>query len=344
MKRLILPLLITLPLAGCFNSDDSPSVKMIELDEAIEQNYTVTEGKVFSIKIPKIKGELILAQSEIKGVSINADSDGWVISFDAPWVSVETDNANNSVPYSLTLKQRVNEFKEIKKTIYFNVMDISSPPKLDFSPARVKPSSVSVQFKGKAVEKNKLIVKTRTEHGFILPFKVIELDADDISLAVSVTQNQSALSGAKIEQVGDEDFNLIVPVDVSNNLKDVDVTLIVSDSDGMNTYTISHRRLITPHVKMNFKGAITVSPSKPVNVYFDKNFVGADYHFETRFFEKDMSLLSSNVWLDVKLAPESDSVEFSVKGITSNWEGVVEITVVRDGERGVHHYPIRVQK
>ena len=250
----------------------------------------------------------------------------------------------NSVPYSLVLTQRVDEFKSIKKTIQFNVMDIKSVPTIDFSFTSVQPPSVSVAFKEKVKKKNIINVRTRDEHGFVLPFKVVEKDADNISLAVTVSQNQSALSGAKIEQVGDNDFKLVVPIDVSNKLKDVEVTLSVSDSDGESMYTVDHLRLITPQINLKISEAIHVSPSKVVAINFDKNFAGVDYQIEHKFYEKDMSPLNSNVWVDVKPFTDGDFIELSTSAVPERWEGIIEITVIREGERGVHHYPIRVSK
>jgi len=341
MKKPILILLSTLPLAGCFNSDDGESQKLISLDSAIESHYTVNEGSLYSKKIDKMKGELLLAHSEISGVSIDAVTDGWVISFKAPWVANIEGALVQSKPYTVTLRQKINEFDERKKTITFNVMDIASIPKIDFNVKGAQPSSVVANINKK--DSSIVQVKSRLEHGFMLPFKVIEEDADDISLGLSISQNGSALSGAKIEQVSSDTFNLIVPIDIRNPLKDVDISLLVSDQDGQKLYTVSHRRIVTPQIEIDIDKPILVREGKVASVNFNKNFAGSDYHFEVSYFEKDMSPIKSQVWIDYKLTSTSDFVEFSVNSVPERWDGIVEIVVIRDGERGVHHYPISVR-
>jgi len=340
MTRLPYILLFTLPLAGCFTSDDNEPV-LSNLESAIDSNYTVNEGSLYSTKIPKMKGELLLAHSDIKGVSIDAVADGWVFSFKAPWVTSLDGNLVQSKSYSVTLQQKVNEFEERKKTVSFNVMDIKSVPIVEFDLRAAKPSSLTAEVNKE--DKDVVIVRTRSEHGFSLPFTIIEEDADDVSLGLSISQEASALSGATIEQVSSDNFRLIVPIDIQNPLKDIDISLAVSDLDGTKTYTIKHRRLITPKIDVLINGSIVVRKDTPAKVLFKKNFTGDDYHFEIKYYDKDMTPTDSNVWIEHKLSNNDDYVLFSVSAVPERWDGIAEIVVIRDGEKGVHHYPISVR-
>lgn len=344
MKGLLKTLFITLPLAGCFDSGEGNS-KPKNLDDVVESNYTINEGITYSNKLPIMKGQLILAHTDIEGVSIETLSDGWVLSFKAPWVKSIGGEAVLSKSYTLTLQQKVNEYEERKKTVTFNVMDIKSVPELEFDAYGVEPKSVVAKIKKtkKGVKSNSLLIKTRNEHGFMLPFKVLEKDADNISLGFSVAQKGSALSGARIEQVSSDLFKLVVPIDIRNPLKDTDISVVVSDMDGEKTYTVTHRRIITPKINMKLDSAILVSKGRVASVAFDKNFSGDDYHFEVAYYDNDMKPTSSNVWVEHKLNSKTDNVKFSVTAVPEKWDGIVEIIVVRDGERGVHHYPISVR-
>lgn len=340
MKAPFIALLITLPLAGCFYSDKDTS-KLYDLNTAVDSNYTVNEGSTYSNKIPRMKGELLLVDSDIKGVSIQALSDGWNISFKAPWVRENGGTMLQSESYTITLQQKVNEFEERKKTITFNVMDIKSVPEIKFDVDGVEPASVIVKAKNKSG--TILDVHTRNEHGFMLPFSVLEKDADDISLGLTVSQEGSALAGARIEQVSSSDFKLVVPIDVRNPLKDTAIMLSVSDMDGSKSYVLSHRRLITPKIDIKIDGAIKVTTARSAVLSFDKNFSGDDYHFEVVYYDNDMRPTSSNVWIDHILDSKADTVTFATEAVPEKWSGIVEISVIRDGERGVYHYPITVQ-
>lgn len=332
--------MLTLPLAGCFSSGtDTP--KEQSLDGSIEAYYTLNEGAVFHHKLEGIKGNLAVASSEVDGVSLNAVEDGWELSFKAPWVKSTSPENALSESFDITLHQKVDEFKETKKTVTFYVMDIKDIPKIQFKASSIQPASVFVQYGEE--EANRLTVKTRNEHGFKIPFEIVEVDADDVSIGLSISQSNSALNGAYVEQVGESLLELVVPIDVKNPLKDIDIDLMVYDGDGERHYVVTHRRVIVPKIQIDNIKRITVTKDKAAVVELKKNFSGSDYHIDVAYFEKNMEPIKNNVWIDHKLFKTDDFVQFSVNSVTEPWTGVVRFTVTRDNERGIYHFPITIK-